>query len=114
MITQNRYSKPKEKEAQAKKLWFEKEATTHFPFEEGWEMVESSAGYPDLMYYRKDTGEVVLVELKAGSHGFHAHQKRIMDILVNVKKIRGKVARTKDYKVYEVRDYVKEPTRGTR
>lgn len=49
-------------------------------------MVESSAGYPDLMYYRKSTGEVVLVELKAGRHGFHAHQQKIMDILVNAKK----------------------------
>jgi hypothetical protein len=109
------YTRSKEKEERAKRLWVGKEAQKHFPEEEGWEMVESSAGYPDLMYYRKDTGEVVLVELKAGGHGFlNAHQKKIMDILVNAKRIRGKVARTKDYKVYELKDYTEEPIKGAR
>lgn len=103
------YTKPKEKEDCARKLWLEKEASKYFPPEEDWK-VESSGGYPDLIYYREDTGEVVLVELKAGGHGFHAHQKRIMDILVNAKRIQGRVARTKDYKVYEVKDYTEEPT----
>ena len=107
-----RYTSPKEKERLAKELWLKKEALKYFPPAEGWKMVESSAGYPDLMYYQEGTGEVVLLELKGGRHGFHAHQKKIMDILTNAKKIQGKVTVTRDYKVYEVRDYLDVKVKG--
>ncbi|MBI5025823.1 MAG: hypothetical protein HZC12_03655 [Nitrospirae bacterium] len=77
--------KAKDVEKEALKAW-RVEAKLHFPSKDGWVCLDKSKGFPDLVHFNKKTNEIVFVELKTGSHGFHAFQKQMIHILVKGKK----------------------------
>jgi len=64
---------------------WKREARKYYPQKEGWICLESK-GFPDLVHFNKATKEIVFVEAKTGSHGFHALQKQMIHMLVKGKK----------------------------
>ncbi|MDD5162728.1 MAG: GxxExxY protein [Candidatus ainarchaeum sp.] len=77
-----------------------KQAKKQFPQNKGWKIMSSESyagnivgtkGYPDFMIFNKKTKELVFIELKAKTHGYHSFQKQTIKVLMTARKKKAKL-----------------------
>lgn len=65
---------------------WDKEARKRYPRSKGWCTQPSTKGFPDRVYFNRNTRELVLVEVKTGKHNFHQFQQQLLYMLIKGRK----------------------------